>query len=143
MTFWRVAFALSKYVELGNLINLIDIYIIQTTLTKICDYLGTRVFAVVRFIYNWKYMTSLFCKKKIILHRYHHAVTLIMVWILTPMLEPVSRYYCFMNYGVHRYVKFYYSEFKLKMCTVLVTKMFQQTSIFKVNKNNLPCAVLI
>lgn len=64
MTFWRVAFALSKYVELGNLINLIDIYIIQTTLTKICDYLGTRVFAVVRFIYNWKYMTSLFCKKK-------------------------------------------------------------------------------
>ncbi|XP_021964368.1 putative fatty acid elongation protein 3 [Folsomia candida] len=34
-----------------------------------------------------------------------------MVWILTPMLEPVSRYYCFMNYGVHSLM---YPYFALK-----------------------------
>jgi hypothetical protein len=50
---------------------------------------------------------------------YHHCMTLIMCWINAPYIEPISRYYVVMNYGVHSLM---YPYFALKALDVHVPR---------------------
>jgi hypothetical protein len=38
----------------------------------------------------------------IFLQWYHHLITMVVAWIVGPFLEPITRWYTIMNYGVHR-----------------------------------------
>ncbi|CAL8091684.1 unnamed protein product [Orchesella dallaii] len=40
-------------------------------------------------------------RRLVFIQYYHHVVTMIVVWIVGPLVEPISRWYTVLNYGVH------------------------------------------
>lgn len=48
----------------------------------------------------------------IFLQWYHHLVTMTVVWVLAPYVEPIARWYAAMNYGVHS-LMYPYFAFKI------------------------------
>lgn len=58
-------------------------------------------------------------KPLIFLQWYHHVMTMVMCWINAPYIEPISRYYVVMNYGVHSLM---YPYFALKAINVHIPR---------------------
>jgi len=76
------------------------------TLSKFVE-LGDTIFIVLRK------------RPLVFLQWYHHAITLNAAWNMVPYLEPISRWYAFMNYGVHSLM---YPYFALKAVDVHIPK---------------------
>lgn len=80
------------------------------------------LFTLSKFVELGDTLFLVFRKRELVfLQWYHHAITLNAVWLMVPYLEPISRWYAFMNYGVHSLM---YPYFALKAIDVHIPRKF-------------------
>ncbi|CAL8146036.1 unnamed protein product [Orchesella dallaii] len=82
----------------------------------------TIVFAFSKFLELGDTLFIVLRKRPLIfLQWYHHLVTMIVVWVVAPLVEPIVRWYVVLNYGVHSLM---YPYFALRAGGVKVPHSF-------------------
>jgi len=79
-------------------------------------------------------------KPLIFLQWYHHVITMNVVWILAPLVEPIGRWYTVLNFGVHSLMYPYFAlravgiKIPTRIANLITTLQFAQMVIgFSVN----------